>query len=206
MNMNQKGFANIILVVMVVILLGTVGYFAFVKKFAPVAQQPTPTPTQTTNPTKTPVSTTPTQKNETTDWKTYKNGQYGFEFKYPPNSTVEPRQDLNDQEIRLQNYIATDNPTGLAPGEYYLEISIFDQKLGHKSSQSCKQSVVSPQKVELGVVTGYRGYGEEGGDAGGIRFALCAERPGVYFYIQGTENDAKAPLVNPIFDSFKFTH
>ena len=36
--MNQKGFANIILVVVVVILLGAVGYFAFVKKSEPVAQ------------------------------------------------------------------------------------------------------------------------------------------------------------------------
>ncbi|MDO8591044.1 MAG: hypothetical protein Q7R65_03660 [bacterium] len=37
--MNQKGFANIILVVViVVILVGAVGYFAFVKKSEPVAQ------------------------------------------------------------------------------------------------------------------------------------------------------------------------
>ncbi|MEK7579177.1 MAG: hypothetical protein AAB460_01415 [Patescibacteria group bacterium] len=43
---NQKGFANIVLIVVVVILLGlcTVGYFVFVKKSGSVAQQPTPTP------------------------------------------------------------------------------------------------------------------------------------------------------------------
>lgn len=39
--MNQKGFANIILVVVIVLLLGAVGYFAFVKKSEPVAQQST---------------------------------------------------------------------------------------------------------------------------------------------------------------------
>ncbi len=50
--MNQKGFANIILIVVIVILVGAAGYFAFVKKSEPVAQQPTPTPAQT----KTPVS------------------------------------------------------------------------------------------------------------------------------------------------------
>jgi len=61
MNMNQKGFANIILVVIIVILVGAVGYFAFVKKSEPVAQQPTPTPTQTTTSTKSPTPTpTPT--------------------------------------------------------------------------------------------------------------------------------------------------
>jgi len=62
MNMNnQKGFANIILVVVIVILAGAVGYFAFVKKSEPVAQQPTPTSTQTN----TPVLPTPTHSSPT---------------------------------------------------------------------------------------------------------------------------------------------
>jgi len=56
MNINQKGFANIILVVVIVILLGAVGYFAFVKKSEPVTQQPI----QTSNQANTPASPTPT--------------------------------------------------------------------------------------------------------------------------------------------------
>lgn len=44
--MDQKGFANIILVAVIVVLLGAVGYFAFIKKSEPITQQPTPTPTQ----------------------------------------------------------------------------------------------------------------------------------------------------------------
>lgn len=44
--MNQKGFANIVLIAVVVILVGAVGYFAFVKKSEPVAQQPTPSQNQ----------------------------------------------------------------------------------------------------------------------------------------------------------------
>jgi len=56
MNMNQKGFANIALIVLVVILVGVAGYFALVKK------------------SETPVS-------ETANWKTYKGET--FEFKYP---------------------------------------------------------------------------------------------------------------------------
>lgn len=55
MDMNQKGFANVILIIVIVVLVGTVGYFVFVKKSEPVAQKPTPT--QITNPTKTPVPT-----------------------------------------------------------------------------------------------------------------------------------------------------
>ena len=55
--MNQKGFANIILVVVVVILVGVVGYFVFVKKSEPITQQPTSTPTSNTQ-TPTPVNKT----------------------------------------------------------------------------------------------------------------------------------------------------
>jgi len=55
-HMNQKGFANIVLIVVIVAIVAVGGYFMFVKKSAPIAQQPTPTPTQTN----TPVSPTPT--------------------------------------------------------------------------------------------------------------------------------------------------
>lgn len=76
--MNQKGFANIILVIVIVILVGAVGYFAFVKKSEPIAQQSTPTPVATQ--TKTSV---PTPKDETVNWKTYSNQTLGFSIKYP---------------------------------------------------------------------------------------------------------------------------
>jgi len=61
MNMNQKGFANIILIVVVVVAIVAVGgYFVFSKKSEPVSQTGNTTPTQTnnqnTNPT--PVSKT----------------------------------------------------------------------------------------------------------------------------------------------------
>jgi len=44
--MNQKGFANIILVIVIVILVGVVGYFALVRKSEPITQTSTPTSTQ----------------------------------------------------------------------------------------------------------------------------------------------------------------
>ena len=80
---NQKGFVNIALVVVIiVILVGAVGYFAFVKKSELVAQRPTPTLTQTTTPTKTPVSPTSTP-DKTTNWKTYGNSGLNFSINYP---------------------------------------------------------------------------------------------------------------------------
>jgi len=41
--MNQKGFVNIIIVAVVVLLTAVAGYFAFVRKSKPVAEQLTPT-------------------------------------------------------------------------------------------------------------------------------------------------------------------
>jgi len=86
MNMNnQKGFANVVLIGIIVVLIGVVGYFAFVKKSEPVAQQTTPPPTTTQTPT--PQQPSPTPINETASWKTYKNDTYSFEVKYPSDWT-----------------------------------------------------------------------------------------------------------------------
>ena len=82
--MNQKGFANIILVVVIVVLLGVVGYFALVKKSEPIAQQPSPT--LTTTQTKAHASPTPTSTSQATNLKTYTNTKHGFEFQYPYKS------------------------------------------------------------------------------------------------------------------------
>jgi hypothetical protein len=52
--MNQKGFINVILVVIIIVLAGALGYFTLVKKSPQVTQQtPMPTPTLTTTPTPT---------------------------------------------------------------------------------------------------------------------------------------------------------
>ncbi len=141
-------------------------------------------------------------------WQKYQNSTYGFEFDYPADSTIETQQSSDYQYIRLQNYIPTDDRLGLATGEYYLEIFIFDHQKGQAVQESCAQRVVDGQKVDLGTVVGYRGYGQEGGDAGGFRFALCfqdATNTGVDYYIEGTENDKNAPIVKIILDSFRFT-
>ncbi|OGN07838.1 MAG: hypothetical protein A2750_00080 [Candidatus Yanofskybacteria bacterium RIFCSPHIGHO2_01_FULL_45_42] len=82
--MNQKGFANIILVVvLVVILAGVAGYFFLVKKSPEVAQQPTPTPTQT----KTPVSPIPTPTPVTSTTQNYKGT--GFSVSYPKSWVIQ---------------------------------------------------------------------------------------------------------------------
>src|SRR3989344_4251054 len=84
MKMNQKGFVNIILVVVIVVLVGAVGYFVVVKKSEPIAQQPTSTPA--TSQTKSP---TPTPKDETANWKTYSNNRYSYTILYPSSWFVD---------------------------------------------------------------------------------------------------------------------
>jgi hypothetical protein len=64
--MNQKGFANIILVIIIVILAVAAGYFVLVKKSVTPKNSP-----QTS------------QLSENANWKTYQNSKFGFVFKYP---------------------------------------------------------------------------------------------------------------------------
>jgi hypothetical protein len=61
---NNKGFINILVAVIIVVVIGVVGYFAITKK-----------------------SEAPTGGEDTANWQTYKNDQYGFEFRYDPSLT-----------------------------------------------------------------------------------------------------------------------
>lgn len=77
--MNQKGFANIVLIIVIVAIIAVGGYFAFVKKSEPIAQQqPTPTTIQTKTPTPSPTPTP--EKKQTANCV---NGKFGYELIYP---------------------------------------------------------------------------------------------------------------------------
>ena len=84
----KKGFVSIAVIVFAVLVAGIVGYFAVVKK---QASAPPPQP-----------STAPT--NETANWKTYQNKQYGFEVKYPEELALQEDANPSDSLIFLSTW------------------------------------------------------------------------------------------------------
>ncbi|MEX2014208.1 MAG: hypothetical protein WD896_02530 [Parcubacteria group bacterium] len=84
--MNQKRFANIILVLAVAILVGIGGYFTFIKKVEPVNKQKASTPTQATTLTET------TTQNINSEWKVFQDSRYAFQFNYPAGWSVGNQQ------------------------------------------------------------------------------------------------------------------
>jgi len=143
--MNQKGFASIVLVIVIVLLVGVVGYFALTKKSEPVAQNPSPitnaSPTHTTSPTPTP---TPVVKDETASWNsyTYSSIESGIlpnlTFKYPSlfgnNPTLISSRNTNRPENISEDWggFFEFNPTG-AFGDRGLRIEFF-KKVNSESS------------------------------------------------------------------------
>ena len=125
------------------------------------------------------------------EWKTYSNSQYGFEIQYL--GTLEEDQGY----IRMQNYAADDSVYGLEPGEYYLEIG--------PSDTSCQDRMTEIKVSKIGDMTMYHGYGEEGGDAGGIRFVFCANKGDRWVGGTVTEANLEGTLANQIISTFKFT-
>ena len=190
MNMNQqKGFVNIILVVVVVaILAGAVGYFTFVKKSEPVAQQPTPT--QTSNPTKTP---TPNPKDETADWKIYTNAQYGFEFWHPSNWGFDDQSANRLGGVDVFVMAPMDNNFGKNTMNVVIDtLHTLSDRRQYRISDGYQEKIIS---VGGGTVYTYSKNGVADGmdlfTAGGKVFQISF--------------DPSNPIITQIISTFKFT-
>ena len=149
MNINQKGFANIALIVLVIVLAGAVGYFIFGNKSKPTAEQPslpvtnTP-PAHITSPTPTHL---PVVKNETASWNSYTYSSIESEilpnltFKYPllfgNNPTLISSRNTNRPGNISEDWVGffEFNPTGTF-GDRGLRIEFFKRVNSENSFES----------------------------------------------------------------------
>ena len=127
MNTNQKGFANIILIIVIVAIIAVGGYFVFSKKSKPAQQTPT---TQTTPSASTQSSNnqpTPTSTDKTASWKTFRDDKLKYEFQYPPFS-CEVQREMGDT-----SFVACYLPKGVnggpkgTSGAYSLTLGFISQ-------------------------------------------------------------------------------
>jgi len=82
---NKKGNVVVIAIIVAIVAItaGVIGFLLAKKIQAPVVEPAAQTPvTQSAD--------------ETTDWKTYTNTQYGYEFKYPSNYNIEQPTQIKD--------------------------------------------------------------------------------------------------------------
>jgi len=110
--MNQKGFVNIALIVLLVVVLGGgIGYVILTRtqETTPTSEQsPTPSPITDQTPAMQNPPTTPVDK---TSWKTYRSEKYGFEFRYPEKIT--PLDTLNLPELNRNTKLTFNNPDSI---------------------------------------------------------------------------------------------
>jgi len=136
--------------------------------FKPSANDEVATPTPTPAPGASPI--------DTTNWKTYRNEQYGFEVKYPSywyltarNPVGEPYSNLPAGPITFTNYDLSTlkTPFPQIPSWVKIDIYIAIKSQNWSLESSAKEDFLSPQRIkvsELDAIQGIRKPSEgEGG-------------------------------------------
>src|SRR5262245_17115548 len=138
-------------------------------------------------------------------WKIYRDDRYAFRLSYQPDSPVQPGRDRGYQYLRVPNYEPEPGSQGsMQPGEYHLEMLIFDHRLGHRMPSPCRDLVHEPRQVRAGKVNALRGLAERAEDAGGTSFALCLQAGKVDVLVMATEQDPLGPIANRLLDGVRF--
>jgi hypothetical protein len=117
---------------------------------------PTPTPGGPPLPTSTPTPTfTATPTSATSNWLTFTNTKYGFQFKYPPQGVVVPGNTDNYARINLPF------TPGTNLGEKYLQVDVVENANPCRSPVAASSIVQSSETVTLNGITFLKETGEE---------------------------------------------
>jgi len=201
--MSQKGFIKILIIAIVVIIIGAIGYFTLVKKppTIPSEEQKTYIPSE--------EEITPAD--ETPDWQTYRNEEYGFEVKYPNTLSKggEYAPCTGDEDFICNDVlyrIWRRNPKEDEWEEFKVEIdknrySSFTE-LWTEQSEIANRGCESIEK--LSNFEGIKKYNCVGQRAR-VQVAIILKNDLTFtmYYINGTEIDGKDRF-NQILSTFKF--
>jgi hypothetical protein len=136
--------------------------------------------------------------NDTRDWKTYTNTEYGFEFKYPTNSVIDETIDNGYIVVNARNFPEDDSPP-LKEGQFYSQIYIAQRE---HEKMPCSEFLVNLKKASVAgtSVVGYTGSLKEGAIGSGA--GLCIEIPQKYTFISVVAADQQ--LSDQILSTFRF--
>lgn len=146
----KKGFANVVILILVFLGVGVLGYFAWqnVGGFKSNLTSTTPTVSRnspTANPTNTPVSAV---TEVPSNWKTHSSKTFNYSFKYPPTWNLLAYNEEDPSVLygtnTLQNYSVTEI-------ENFMNHGIVDWKkfIGDKPAVKIDFSVLSKKKSKV---------------------------------------------------------
>lgn len=209
----QKGFAPLILLVGILVIIGVAGGAYYFGKFQALKSQlPNSVVTsQTPKPTTSAISPTPTGTDETTNpdstganWKEYRTTYYVLN--YPSNwNTGIPDMDASEQNLDHTYF-------GNSSDLYILGISVYGQQSWERMKNLLGLTISSKegtQEIDFKGIKGFKrqGYfGENGNDYG---FIILINSNGKVYQIaalQRTNKGDYTKYIDQILSTFKFTN
>lgn len=188
---------NIFIVILgIIVLIG--GYFYFSRK-------PAYAPTENTN------------QNQTADWKTYTNTQYGIELKYPNNWEIDVADTNKGQadsflDVHLTNYKVENRADcsksiGMEIQAFHLIEGSFDTFVKSQVNTGGMGPSGNLTPIIIGDHTAYKidESGWDGGCGGPGYFIKASSTKYMYIFSgRGKETDQK--IIDQILATFKFTN